>query len=320
MLKHLTEIALSGEGCSPEEARWLLTQPEAELFAAATRIRTARFGNRIQLCSIINAKNGHCDMDCRFCSQSSHSSTRIDPYPLLDIQTLETKIGALIDGGTRRCGVVTSGGKLSNQEIGVLAEAARNLSQEHPAPLCASLGRLNSAEFEVLREAGITRYHHNLETSEAFYPKVCTTQSWRKRADTVRMAQEAGMEVCCGGLFGLGESWNDRIDLAITLRDLRIVHVPINFLCPHEGTPFGNHSLLDASEALRIIAVYRFILPLATLRVCGGRPQVLGDRAAEIFAAGANGLMTGDYLTVAGSLYETDLEMIRRLGLQIDPA
>ncbi|MCU0858497.1 MAG: hypothetical protein MUC65_08865, partial [Pontiellaceae bacterium] len=159
-----------------------------------------------------------------------------------------------------------------------------------------------------------------LETSESFYPSICTTQSWQQRLDTVKSAQAAGMDICCGGLFGLGESWDDRIDLAFTLRDLGVDSVPINFLYPHEGTPFGNRPLLDSAEALQIIAVFRFILPKVTLRICGGRTQVVGDRAADLFAAGANGLMTGDYLTVAGSLYEADLAMIRCLGLQIEPS
>jgi len=309
---------MDGAGCSPSEARHLITQNEEDLFDAATRIRTARFGNRIQLCSIINAKNGLCDMNCNFCSQSSRSSAHIRPYPLLNAQTLKEKVRKIIADGNRRCGIVTSGGKLSRNEIAALSSAVHSIGQEQTIPLCTSLGRLDPDEFIALRKAGITRYHHNLESSQTFYPGICTTQFWQERADTVKSAQAAGMDVCCGGLFGLGESWDDRIDLALTLRNLGISSVPINFLCPHEGTPLGNRPLLNASEALRIIAVFRFILPSATLRICGGRTQVLGNREADLFAAGANGLMIGDYLTVAGSLYEADLAMIRRRGLQIE--
>ncbi|MCF7848138.1 MAG: biotin synthase BioB [Kiritimatiellales bacterium] len=316
MLEKLIAHAVRGGGCSGTEALWLVGQDEQDLFCGATQIREAHHGNTVQLCSIINAKSGQCDMDCRFCSQSAHNSTDIETYPFLDFQTLETRIRDTLDSNDRRCGVVTSGGKLSSTELDAFADTVQTIGNKNPAPICASLGRLTAHELARLKSAGVTRFHHNLESSERYYPQVCTTQTWFQRLETVKAAMAAGLEVCCGGLFGLGESWDDRVSLALTLRELGIDSVPINFLYPHDGTPLRDMPPLVASEALRIIALYRFMLPKATLRVCGGRTHVLGERQAELFAAGANGIMTGNYLTVAGSLYESDLEMIRSLSME----
>lgn len=319
MIKKLIDTATNGIGCSAKEASELIQCDERELFEAATRIRETFFGNTVQLCSIVNAKSGRCDMDCRFCSQSGHSSTEIQVYPFMESDQLETEIREIMESGDRHCGVVTSGGKLSDGELNELAATVEKIGGGKQAPVCGSLGRLNAEDLALLKKAGITRYHHNLEASEGYYPHICSTQEWKARLDTVKMAIEAGLDVCSGGLFGLGESWEDRIDLAITLRELGVDSVPINFLYAHPGTPLKDMPPLSASEALRIIAVYRFLLPKTTLRVCGGRAHVLGDRQDELFAAGANGMMTGNYLTVAGSQYASDLAMLERLGLQVAP-
>jgi biotin synthase len=319
MLQHIIKNAIAGNGCSAEEALWLLEIGEKELFAGAEQIRIAHFGNKIQLCSIINAKSGECDMDCSFCSQSGHNSTEIEAYPFMDSQSLEEQIREDIKAGDRKCGVVTSGGKLSTDELKELAATVKRIGGGGEAPVCGSLGRLPPEDLAMLKESGVTRFHHNLEASENFYPNVCSTQKWSQRLDTVKAALAAGLKVCCGGLFGLGENWQDRIELAETLRQLDIDSVPINFLYSHPGTPLAEVSPLTAGEALRIIALYRFMLPKTTLRICGGRTHVLADRQSELFAAGANGMMTGNYLTVAGSQYEADLEMIQSLELQIAP-
>ena len=320
MLENIIQRAIKGTGCSAEEALQLIQLPENELFAGATRIREARFGNRIQLCSIINAKSGKCDMDCRFCSQSGHHSTEIQSYPFMDHAKLKQEIEQITADGKRKCGVVTSGGKLSEAELSRLEEVVQEIGQGGSTTVCGSLGRLTTEELAKLKKAGVTRFHHNLEASEKYYPSVCSTQQWNQRLDTVKAALAAGMQVCSGGLFGLGESWQDRIDLALTLRELNIDSVPLNFLYSHKGTPMENMSPLSAEEALRIIALYRFLLPETTLRICGGRAHILGDRQRELFAAGANGLMTGNYLTVSGSQYEYDLAMIHELGLAVEAA
>lgn len=320
MLNTIIEKAITGIGCTSEEALQLINHDESELFAGATLIREAHFGRNIQLCSIINAKNGKCDMDCRFCSQSSHNSTEIESYSFMEPAKLEKQIRKDISRGDRMCSVVTSGGKLSSNELKELASTVKKIANGKKAPICGSLGRLTPEDLKMLKDSGVTRFHHNLEASEKFYPEICSTQNWTQRLDTVKAAQKAGLKICSGGLFGLGESWQDRIDLALTLRELNVDSVPINFLYSHPGTPLKDQPPLSPEEALRIIAIYRVLLPLCTLRICGGRTHVLGDRQTELFAAGANGMMTGNYLTVAGSQYESDLEMINQLNLEITPA
>lgn len=317
MLQTMIEKAVAGIGCTPEEALELLVIDEAELFAGATRIREAHFAKEVQLCCIINAKSGTCDMDCRFCSQSGHNSTEIDVYPFMQPDALEEQIREDIKDGDRMCGVVTSGGKLSTDELKELADTVKKIGGGKQAPVCGSLGRLTPEDLTMLKESGVTRFHHNLEASQNYYPEICSTQSWSQRLQTVKAAQQAGLKVCSGGLFGLGESWQDRIDLALTLRELEVDSVPINFLYAHPGTPMKDQQPLTAGEALRIIALYRYLLPKCTLRICGGRAHILGDRQTELFAAGANGLMTGNYLTVKGSQSESDCNMIADLGLEI---
>lgn len=320
MPQHIFTRAIQGTGCSPEEALELVDLPERVLFSGATQIREAHFGKRVQLCSIINAKSGKCDMDCRFCSQSGHYSTAIETYPFLDRKELKTRIEATIADDVRHCGVVTSGGRLSPAELRELESVVAEIGHGRPTAVCASLGRLDASDLESLRKSGIRRFHHNLEASESFYPSICSTQDWSQRKKTVQAAMDAGMAVCSGGLFGLGESWKDRIDLAVVLRDLGVDSVPINYLYPHAGTPMQDMPPLSSTEALRIIAVYRCLMPTVTLRICGGRAHVLGSRQPDLFAAGANGLMTGNYLTVAGSQLESDLAMIASLGLEVEPA
>lgn len=317
MPKKIIDRAVRGMGCTVQEALKLIELPEEALFAGAARIREAHFGNRVQLCSIINAKSGKCDMDCRFCSQSGHNSTDIETYPFLERITLKEQIQETIADGRRLCGVVTSGGKLSGSELQELESVVQEIGKNVSAPVCASLGRLKAKELTQLKAAGIRRFHHNLESSEHYYPSVCSTQRWEQRYETVKAAQEAGLAVCSGGLFGLGESWQDRIDLAIALRELGVDSVPINFLYAHSGTPMEKNDPLSAAEALRIIALFRYLLPVTTVRICGGRAHILGSRQEELFIAGANGLMTGNYLTVLGSQYEADLAMIAKCGLVV---
>lgn len=300
-------------------ARELLQQPLAALCAAATTLRERVFGTRVSLCAIINAKSGNCGMDCRFCSQSGHYVAQIETFPMLTRTALLERITALAEYPIRHCGLVASGGALHAADLDVVREV---LGAERVADrplLCASLGRLGEAELAALRGAGLARYHHNLETSETYYPHICTTQTWQDRLATVKRAQAIGMEVCCGGLFGMGESWDDRIAFALRLKREGVREIPLNFLHPHPGTPLGNRPVLEVDEALRVIALFRHLLPEATLRICGGRAKVFGARQDEVFAAGANALMTGDYLTTKGQGVRDDLTMLERLGLTVTP-
>lgn len=304
--------------CSPAEALDVaLHATEAELFTSATALREASFGLNVELCAIINARSGNCSMDCSFCSQSRHNSCDIEGFPMLSAESLHSSITALATLKVRHIGIVTSGAALQKQELGVIIQVLDALAPAVVARVCGSLGRLPLESLQALRTAGMRRFHHNLESAESYYPHVCTTQCWQDRLNTVHRARQAGLETCTGGLLGLGESWEDRIAFAMRLRDEGINNVPINFLYPHKGTPLANRPLLSAAEALRCIALWRHILPTATLRVCGGRPAVLGERQPELFAAGANALMTGNYLTTAGKSVEADLSMIAAMGLNI---
>ncbi len=303
---------------SRDDAFALVTQSEDALFASATALRERYFGNNVELCAIINARSGKCHMDCAFCSQSSHNATENIPvFSMLSADELRKRLDILADFPLRRVGIVTSGGALAPEDVDTVITVLETMPAHWHDRLCGSLGRLPLESLHRLFHAGLTRYHHNLESSEAFYLKICTTQSWRERKSTVQRAQNLGLECCVGGLFGLGESWEDRIDFAFSLRTLGVKHVPINFLYAHAGTPLAHIPPLSASEALRIIALLRHVLPWASLRVCGGRPHVLGQRQELLFAAGANALMTGNYLTTQGEGVEEDCTMISSQGLDI---
>ena len=300
-----------------EEARALLALPEQELFARATALRQAHFGNGVDLCAIINAKSGNCGMDCVFCSQSRHNRTGLATFPLLPDGELRARVERLAASPVHHIGIVTSGGALDSADLERLGNFVAALPDAVRPRVCCSLGRLRREQLEQLRDRGLVRYHHNLESAQGYYPRVCTTQTWEQRRDTVLAAAAAGLANCTGGLFGLGESWDERIDFAFQLKDLGVRNIPMNFLHAHPHTPLANQPPLSAGEALAIIAVFRHILPDATLRICGGRPETLGERQGDIFAAGANALMTGDYLTTSGAGLEADLAMIAAHNMRL---
>ena len=272
-------------------------------------MKREQFGNAIEFCAIVNARSGRCSMDCRFCAQSVHYETKIESYPLIDEDVLVSETQKQWQRGIRRIGWVTSGRSVDNNDVTKIVAVAKRC---HGGRLCASLGRLDRDALLKLKEAGISRYHHNLETSETFYPNVCATQRWSDRWATVLLAKNLGLEVCCGGLFGMGETWKDRYDLAIVLREIGVDSVPINFLNPIPGTPFADRPILSVEEALRIIVLFRLLLPKASIRICGGRPTTFGNRQSEILNAGADALMTGDYLTTSGITPEKDFQMFRK--------
>ncbi len=287
------------------------------LFASATDLRKQAFGQQVSLCAIINARSGKCTMDCAFCSQSVHHTAHIDVFDMLSPTDLYERIAVLRHLPVRRVGIVTSGGQLHMSHVEVIITTLKALPEHWAGRVCASLGKLSHTALARLKDVGLHRFHHNLESSEAYYSKLCTTQTWQERLSTVLRARQCGLQICCGGLFGLGESWQDRIDFALSLKEKNIQNIPLNFLHPHQGTPLAHIPPLTASEALRIIALFRHILPTATLRVCGGRPLILGTRQKDIFAAGANAMMTGHYLTTKGHAAEEDCRMIEAQNLEI---
>jgi len=290
-------------------------RPLDELLSVTEKLREQTFGTDVETCMIVNAKCGQCYHNCAFCSQSVRHNSQVTTYPLFETQKLIDETNDAADYGAMHFGIVTSGATVSQNEIERIAEAVATVSHSGRIKICVSLGKLDSKSLIQLKEAGLTRYHHNLETAEAFYPKICSTQSWRERYETVRRAIDAGLEVCSGTLFGLGEGWEDRANLAMCLKELEVTSVPLNFLHAHPGTPLADQRPLTTEEALRCIALFRLILSETSLRVCGGRPKILADKQVLIFRAGANALMTGNYLTTSGITPDSDRRMIEQLNL-----
>jgi len=297
----------------------IINAPLDELLNETNRVRTTTFGNEIDLCAIINIKSGRCAMDCRFCAQSQHYDATIETYPLRHTEKLSSETHKLWEQSVPRVGWVSSGRSLHTEELHSIIDGVETiLSKENAEQVCASLGQLDSPDLRTLKDAGVCRYHHNLETSERFYPLLCKTQRWQDRRAMVERVKELGWTICSGGLFGLGETWEDRQQLALTLKELEVDSVPINFFNPIFGTPLADRERLSPDEALRIVALFRLTLPKATIRICGGRPAVFADRGQDrlLFRAGANALMTGNYLTTSGISPERDREMISRFTHQ----
>jgi len=302
-----------------EEALYLAGATDSdmlELFVLASRAKVKRSGNRIDLCSIINAKSGACPEDCSFCAQSSHSKSRVHVYPLIDEDAVLNAARAARKYGVRRFCTVTSGRAPSDGELDKICRFTSAIRDAGLLP-CATLGMLRAEQLKRLQDAGLNRYHHNLETSEAFFSEICTTHTYTEKIRTIEAAKSLGLSVCSGGIFGMGETWEDRIEMAFALRDIGVDSVPINFFTPVSGTSLGGRALLEPLDALKIIAIYRLILPQSEIRICGGRPATLRDLNSLIFLAGADGLLLGDYLTTKGRRPEDDLRMIRDMGLEI---
>jgi biotin synthase len=302
------EYALSLSGVSGEEI--------FKLLVIANSVRLRNRGNKIDLCSIINAKSGYCPEDCAFCAQSVHSRTDIKRYPLIGKEEILNAALSSKTKGARRFCIVTSGKKVTPQELDRICDFVSELRKVGLLP-CATLGLLSYSELKALKDAGLYRYHHNLETSELFFREICTTHTFKEKIETIRAAKSLGLSVCSGGIFGMGESWEDRIDMAFTLKELGVDSIPINFISPIKGTPLGDRELLNPLEALKIIAIYRLILPTCEIRICGGRPNTLRELNSYIFLAGADSLLIGNYLTTQGRDPEDDLQLIKDLGLEI---
>lgn len=287
-----------------------------ELFALANSVRMNFRGNRVDLCSIINAKSGACPEDCSFCAQSANSRANIEVYSLMNREKIFETASSAKKFGVRRFCIVTSGKKATGIDLEKICGFISEIKKTGLLP-CATLGMLGESELKELKSAGLHRYHHNLETSEAYFNEICTTHTYREKIKTIETAKSLGLSVCSGGIFGLGESWQDRIDMAFALKEIGVDSVPINFLTPIKGTPLGSRETLSPTEALKIIAIYRLILPGLEIRVCGGRPNTLKDKNSYIFMAGADGLLIGDYLTTHGRKPEDDLQMIKDMGMEI---
>ncbi len=280
-ISQLAQKIIDGYELTYEDALKLSQIKEAaleDLLFCADRIRKYFKGNSIHLCSIINAKSGRCSEDCRFCAQSGHYHTQVKEYPLLEEEKLLEGAEAANAAGASCYGIVTSGRTIwGNGELERICLAIRQLREKGEITPSASLGELTPQMAKKLKEAGLVRYHHNLETSERIFPRICTTHSYQDRLATIRLAKSYGFEVCCGGIFGLGEEMEDRLQFAFTLRELGVNSAPLNFLVPIPDTPLEHQPPLNPREILQTIALFRFILPQQDIKVCGGREKHLRD-------------------------------------------
>ncbi len=315
-LRALKQRIIAGGRAEREDVELLLRADLSELCAAADEIRAARCGNGFDLCSIINAKSGRCGEDCKFCAQSAKYGANAEHYPLLSAERIVKAAKRSCELGAVRFSVVTSGGKLSDGEVDALCESLRAVKRETAVSLCVSAGLMSKENFAKLKAAGAERAHCNLETSRAYFPNICSTHSYGDKIAALEAAREAGLGLCSGGIMGLGESFADRADMAFELRELGIKSVPINFLNPIKGTPLENAPPLSEEEKRRTVALFRFILPNASIRLAGGR-ALMPDGGKACFCAGANAAITGDMLTTAGISAEDDVAVLGGLGYEV---
>lgn len=317
MLKTLTDEVLQGKEISKEEALKLVTAPLQDLCSYADEIRKHFCGNTFDMCTIINGKSGRCSENCKYCAQSAHYCTKIEEYPLLDSDTIVEQAHYNDDRGVLRYSIVTSGKALNDAEIENVCQSIRRIKEETNVKVCVSFGLLNAKQFEKIKQAGVERVHNNLETSRNNFPNVCTTHTFDDKIKAIKSAQSVGLNVCSGGIMGLGETMEDRIDLALSVRELGIKSIPINLLNPIPNTPYESNPILTNDEMCRIVAIFRFINPKSFIRLAGGR-GLLEDFGKRCFQSGANAVISGDMLTTTnGMTIEKDMQMVKSLGYEV---
>ena len=312
-VEEMKNKVINGGKITKEEAKKLYSCDLEELTNASAEIRNKFCGNVFDFCAIVNAKSGMCSENCKFCAQSSFYNTTCQyKYPLNEKLILE---GAEICAkeGVKRYSMVASGKGLNDAEVDKVCELSKKIREK--MLVCISGGLMSKEQFKKLKAAGVDRIHCNVETSRNNFKNVCTTHTYDDKIKAIRSAMEAGLEVCSGGIIGMGESLDDRIDMAFDLRELNIKSVPVNILNPIKGTPFEKLKPLGYDEIMRTIAMFRFILPNSLLRLAGGR-KLLDDRGEKCIKAGANAAITGDMLTTVGVDFSSDIEMIQKMGFE----
>lgn len=312
---------LAQEGISPEVACEIFAMSELEFFEhvlpLAKTLRERAFGNEISFCSIVNAKSGACVESCSFCAQSNtYKGAQAPVYPLMSAEKILEKAKEAEGFGATEFSIVTSGrGMTKKQELDTMVDAIQKIREQTDVETCASLGLMSREDLLRLKEAGMINYHHNIETARSYFPNIVTSHTWEEEVATVKNAKALGFQVCCGGIFGMGESVEQRVEFIYQLKDIDPDSIPINFLNPRPGTPLADRHDLTPLDCLKIIAVLRLAMPMKELFVCGGREVNMGEWQEKMFDAGASGTMLGNYLTTQGRSPEQDLELIRSQGL-----
>jgi len=316
-LTDLKEKVIAGYKITRDEAIVLAGSNNTEVLCEiANEIRETLMGNEFDLCSIINAKSGKCSENCKWCAQSSHFKTNVNTYDLVDKQTAVDLAKQNADYGVNKYSFVTSGKALSNKDLDVLCDYIQEVDKTAEIKVCASMGLLDEARLSQLKAAGVRRYHCNIETSPKNFEKLCTTHTLEDKIETIKACQKLGMEVCSGGIIGMGETVEDRIDMALLLRDLGIKSIPINILNPIPGTPLEDSAKLTDNEILTTIAIFRIINPDAWLRFAGGR-LLIADIQDKALRSGVNAAITGDLLTTTGATVREDIKRIKATGFTI---
>ncbi len=310
----IAEEIINGRRLQASDTDFLITTPLDDLQAGAQLIQRHFRGRHVDLCTIINGKSGRCSENCKYCAQSARHRTGVDEYDFLPTEKILAVALANEQAGVNRFSVVTSGRALDGKNFDRAIETYKILRGKLTIELCASHGILNAEQLKRLKAAGVKRYHHNLETSRRFFPQICTTHTYDERINTIKLAQAAGLEVCSGGIIGMGETWQDRIDLALEVAALGITSIPVNILTPIKGTALENLPQLGAEEILRTIALFRYINPTADVRFAAGR-NFLPDNGASALLHGASVAITGNMLTTSNNNIKADMKLLHDLGL-----
>ena len=320
LIDGMIEIALKGQSISSDKALQLesLTHEELDyLFIGTDRIRDKFKGEDVKICSIVNAKSGRCVEDCSFCAQSSSFQTDAPETELMSVEEMVAAAKEAEAFGANEFSIVASGTKMDDRkELDKVIAAVRRIKAETKLETCCSLGLMELDDLKELKAAGLDRCHHNLETAASFFNKIVTTHTYEDEVKAVQNAKEAGLQVCVGGIFGMGETFAQRVELAFSIRELGTQSLPINFLKPIDGTGLDHLETIEYYDALKTIALLRLVLPKIDLFVCGGREEVMTDKQEQLFSAGANGILGGNYLTTKGQDPKRDIEMIQSLGLR----
>lgn len=291
-----------------------------ELAQGADLIRKALCGDKMDLCSIINGRGGKCSENCKFCAQSVHHQTDCEEYGFLEKETFLKDCAHAKSNGVDRYSIVTAGRTMEGDDLEKALEAYKAMHEAYPDMiLCASHGLVKEQDLKRMYDVGVRMYHTNVETSERFFPEICTTHTYEDKLHEIRLAKEAGLSVCCGGIFGMGENWQDRIDMAVLLAELEITSIPLNFLIPIKGTPLESQEKLQPDEIVRIVAMFRYINPTAYIRIAAGR-SYFEDGGEVLFRSGANATLTGDMLTTIGNNTAQDRAMLSRMGFKLKEA
>lgn len=317
LLDEIKNSALKGVPCRVDDALKLNeTCGTDELCSAADEVRRKWHGNRIDTCSIVNARSGRCSEDCKWCAQSRFYSTGCDEYDIIPEDEMIKVVRMNTSRGVRRFSLVTSGRKIAPGDIGLFCDLFRKISEESPIYLCASMGLLSKDELMALKKAGVRRYHCNLETSSSYFPSLCSTHTHEDKLRTIRAAREIGMDVCCGGIIGMGENMRQRLELAEEAREAGACSIPVNILSPIKGTPLESTPLITEEEIIRTVALFRLIAPKCVIRTAGGRLRLSRESISRMLRGGLNGSIVGDLLTTIGNNVDQDKELFESNGYE----